>query len=409
MGGFIKHYGLTIALLAGMAAGGLCGHFSPEAAHAIRPVGEAFINLVFVLVVPLVFFSIAQSFIRMHRSGLLGKMMGRILLVFAVMSIVAGAVALLGTRIYPPVTEAERVVLQGAAGQTATQEGNGLAEAIVGALTVPDFRMLFSKDHLLALIVFAALLGYATARSGEKGAPLARVIESGAAVTTDLVRLLMKAAPVGLGCWFASTVAGAGTGLLAGYVRVVILFLAMTAVFFLVINSLYIFLARGRKGLAAFWQSIWPAAVTAVATASSAVAMPPAIEAAKRAGAAPEIADATLPLGTNLHKSGSILAGVCKVMFLMLLFSHPVSGFGTACAIFGLAILESLLMGAIPTGGFSGEVFLCSILGFPPEAVGLIIVISTLVDIPATLLNTQGNIVAALLVDALSGKDSHSA
>ncbi len=403
MKGFLKNYGLTVALLAGIAAGAVCGLLWPQAARAIRPVGELFINLVFVLVVPLVFLSVALSFIRMHRSGLLGKVMLRILLVFAVMSVVAAVAALTGASFYPPLTEAGRNLLDGIVPQSAAQDGGSLAEALVGALTVPDFKMLFSKDHLLALIVFASLLGYATARSGEKGEPLARLIESGSDVTTKLVGLLMKAAPIGLGCWFAGTVADAGKGLLAGYLRVLVLYLGLTVVFFLVINSLYILFARGKTGLKAFWKHIWPAAVTAVATSSSAVAMPPAIEAAKNAGAKPEIADATVPLGINLNKNGSVLAGVIKIVFLMLLFSRPMTGGGIIFAILGLSILESLLMGAIPTGGFSGEIFLCSVMGFPPEAVGIIIVISTLVDIPATLLNTQGNVVAALLVDSLSG------
>lgn len=404
MSAFLKHYGQTLALLTGIIAGGACGLLLPGAVPYVRPVGELFINLIFVLVVPLVFFSVALAVLRMHRSGMLGRVMSCTLLVFLGMSIVAAGLALAAVSIGNPLDGAAAQLLSNASGQVAENSDGSLGKALVQALSVPDFPMLFSKEHLLALIVFAVLLGCGTALAGEKGERVAGALDAGAEVTGKMMELLMYAAPVGLGCWFAGTLAGIGTDLMRGYVRILVIYLVLSVLVFTLVNSLYVFLAHGKDGLKAFWQHLWPAAMTAVATASSAVAMPAAIRSVRNAGVRSEIAEAVIPLGTNIHKNGSVMAAICKITFLALLFSRPAGGGAFVAMAIGLALLEAMVLGAVPSGGFTGEIFLCSVLGFPPEAVGIIVVIGTLVDIPATLLNVQGNMVAAVLVDAFTGR-----
>ena len=87
----------------------------------------------------------------------------------------------------------------------------------------------------------------------------------------------------------------------------------------------------------------------------------------------------------------------------MLLCARPTAGLGALGLIVGVALLEAVVLGAVPGGGMAGEIFICSVLGFSPEMVGVIVVIGTIIDIPATLLNVGGNVVGAILVDRLSG------
>ena len=413
MNAFLKNYGATLLLLAGIVLGAFCGILLPQAAHAVKPVGEIFLNLIFVMIVPLVFFSTASSICKLRGSGMLGRTVVTILAVFFGMSLVAALVGLLGTARIPLVLPSEWDWVNGG-----TQEGAGygtvpMAEAIVGALTATDFSLLLSKEHMLALVLFSALFGYAVGAAGEKGAVMGRFILSGTEVMMTMVRLVMVLAPVGLGCYFADTIASVGASLLGGYLRVLLLYLALTLLFFFVINSLYVFLAggtagtgiRGRwKALKLYWTHIWAPSATAAGTVSSAAAMPAAMTAAGRMGVAPEIAESVIPLGTNIHKDGSVLGAVFKIVFLMALVGRPVSEAGTLLAILGVALLEAVVLSAVPSGGLTGEVFICSVMGFPPDMVGIIVVIGTIIDIPATLLNVNGNIVGALLVDRLSGR-----
>ena len=404
MNGFFKNYGATLLLLAGILLGALCGALWPAAAHAVKPLGELFLNLIFVMVVPLVFFSIANSICGLHRSGMLGKTLLEILFVFVGMSLIAALVAFAWVR-PSALSMVERTsILNGAStSPVADVEGTGsLLQALTDALTVSDFGLLLSKEHLLPLIVFAALLGYAVCAVGEKARAVEDFLQGGSEVMIRMMKGVMVAAPVGLGCYFASTIASVGSELLGVYLQVFIRYLILTVIFFCLISVLYVSAARGRAGNQAYWRHIWDPAATAVATSSSAATMPVAIEAAKRMGVSAPIAESVIPLGTNIHKDGSVMAAVFKIVFLMLLCGRPIGGFEAFALIIGVALLEAIVLGAVPGGGMAGEIFICSVMGFPPEMVGIIVIIGTIVDMPATLLNVNGNIVASILVDRLA-------
>ena len=94
-----------------------------------------------------------------------------------------------------------------------------------------------------------------------------------------------------------------------------------------------------------------------------------------------------------------------KAVFLMTLFGMSYAGVGNWLTLVGVAILVGAVMGAIPTGGMTGELLVCSVFGFPPEMAAVVLVISTTVDIPATLTNSTGNIVSALLVERFTPKE----
>ena len=423
MNGFLKHYGATLALLAGIALGALCGVLWPEAAHAVKPVGTLFLNLIFVMIVPLVFFSTASSICKLRGSGMLGRTVLTILAVFLGMSLVAALLGLAGTAGVSLVVPSEWNTASGALTGGAALGSVAVSDAIVGALTASDFSLLLSKEHMLALVVFSALFGYAVGAAGEQGSAMEGFVLSGTAVMMKMVSLVMVLAPLGLGCYFADTVASVGAQLLGGYLRVLLLYLGLTVVVFFVVNSLYVFCAGGAWGSSAdgpvtsgkgfrtrldalkrYWSHIWAPAATAVGTASSAAAMPSAMESARGMGVRPEIAESVIPLGTNIHKDGSVLGAVFKIVFLLALCGRVDWGAGTVLAIVGVALLEAVVLSAVPSGGLTGEVFICSVMGFPPEMVGIIVVIGTLIDVPATLLNVSGNVTASVVVDALTGR-----
>ena len=415
MSSFIKNYASSLLLFAGLVAGALVGAFAPSAAHFLRPVGEIFLNLIFVMVVPLVFFSTASAICRLRGSGSLGGLFGTTFGVFLVMSLVAAGLGMLGTSLFS-IAPGEGFSLQGVsgAGSAGSSGGSeagslvgssgapGTGTAIVGALTASDFSLLLSKEHMLALLIFAALFGFAAAAAGEKGLPVRQLLESGNEVMVRMVGLVMKAAPLGLGCYIAGLIPTLGTLVLGGYLRVLLLYCALTLVLFFIINSLYV-LGSGAS-LGKFWRHIWEPAATAAATASSAAAIPSAIAATKRMGVRDSVAEVVIPLGTNLHRDGSVLGAIFKIAFLMLLTGRIASGPEALLTILGVALLESVVLSAVPSGGLTGEIFICSVMGFDPSLVTVIVVIGVLIDIPATLLNAGGNVTAAVVIDRLTSR-----
>lgn len=387
-------FGGTEAMLTGVIAGAVVGALWPAAAHFVKPVGDIFLNLLFALVVPMVFFSISLAFFRLKSRKQVGKLLLKTLAAFAILWLSCGIISYISTLIANPLGN-----FTGDVGAVLGDQPEAKGNALTNALSVSDFPELFSKFHLLPLIIFSALIGLGTAIAGEKGAAFAGFLDSGNEVIIKAMGVLMKVAPIGLGCYFADTIAVIGNGLLEGYLRIFCIYCVLTAIYVFVLFPLIIFLARGRDGLKAFAKNIIPPSVTALASASSSVAMPGNIEAAEKTGIDESVAQSVVPLATNLLKAGSMALDVIKIVFLMTLCGQVATGIVPAVSIIGMAILSALVSGAVTNGGVTGELLICTMLGIKPEMAGIIMIIGTIADIPATLVNSQSTVVTAALAD----------
>lgn len=389
MNGILKNYAGTLTMLAGVLAGGVVGALWPAATPYLKPVGDIFLNLLFVLVIPMVFCSISLSFCRLRSGGKLGRLLLRTAMVFSAIWLIFGVVAYVAMLLSGSLSPAEQSV------SDALLPAQSRADALVSAFSVPDFPQLFSKYSILPLMIFSALLGAGISASGSKGLPMVKALESCNEAVMRAMDFLMLLAPLGLGCYFADSVASIGASVLGGYLKVFLLYCLLALLLFAVVNPALVLLSRGKTAFAAFWRHIVPPSLTALATASSSVAMPGNIEAAQRIGAEESVAGAVVPLATNLLKAGSVAGAVLKVAFLMAF-----CGLGTPTpACIGIAILAAVVSGAVANGGVTGDLLICSLLGVDPSLVGVVMIIGTIIDIPATLLNSQTNVVAALLAD----------
>lgn len=402
----LRHYGFTICLLLGIILGGLSGIIFGEKAAIVQPIGDLFLNLMFVVIVPLVFLSISSSIAEMKQMARLGKIMGTVFAVFLSTALIAAVIAFIGTQIYNPFQNVDVSTLIAHLPPAPDSHGKSLGEIIVNTFTVPDFLQLFTKSSLLPLIVFSVLLGLATSMSGEKGQPVADFLTAGTTVILRMVKIIMYAAPVGLGCYFAATVGHLGPQIINGYLNAFLLYLVLTIIYFFGANTLYAFVAGGKLGVKVFWSNVLTPAITAVATSSSAACIPANLVATKKMSVPDDIAETVIPLGANTHKDGSVIGGIIKIVFLFTLFHKDMSDPMSIAAIISVAFLVGAVMGAIPSGGMTGELMICSVFGFSPELVGTIMIISTIIDVPATLLNSTGNTVCAMMVTRfVEGKD----
>jgi Na+/H+-dicarboxylate symporter len=387
-------------LVLGLLLGALLGIFLPSAVPYIKPIGDIFLNLLFILIVPLVFFSIATAIYNLKQRQMVGRVLGITMIVFIVLGLIAGILTYLGCIVFNPM---DATMPQWS---NTTFEKQNAGELLVNTLTVSDFNLLLSKSHILPLIVFALLFGLAIASLGEKGKPMARFIESGNMVIMQIMELIMKLAPIGLGCYFASIIAQLGTQVLTGYMRMLLLFCALTLLVYFVLFPLCIYFVCGKNQLKLFFKHILSPSLTALATCSSSACMPINIISCKRMEVKDEIAETVIPLGTNLFKIGSIMNGVLKVIFAMALVGMSYESLSAGTIVVLLAFLSATVVGAIPSGGMTGEIFICALLGIDPQLVGVLMVVATIVDIPATLLNSIGNITATTLINKLTDKKS---
>lgn len=390
-------------LLLAILIGGVAGLIFGEKTAVVKPFGDLFLNLMFMIIVPLVFFSIASAISNMNGMKRLGKIMGSILVVFLLTASVAAVLGLFGASIIKPLesTDVDSIKAIMSSSDTTDQEQIPFLSQLVNTFTVPDFHLLLSRSNMLQLIVFSLLFGISTAMVGEKAKPVADFLSAATAVMMKMVNIVMYYAPIGLGCYFAAVIGELGPQILEGYARSFVLYLILTLIYYFGFFTLYAFLSGGKTGVKLFWKNAITPSVTAIATCSSAACIPVNLAAVRKMGVPKDIAETIIPLGANTHKDGSVFGGVLKIVFLFALFGKDLTSIPNILSILAVAFLVGAVMGAIPGGGMIGEMLIISIYGFPPETLPIIAVISTIIDAPATLLNSTGNTVCAMLVTRL--------
>ena len=403
---FFNTYKSTIILLAAIIVGAIIGIVYGEKAAVISPLGDIFLNLLFIAIIPLIFVSITVSISKMQQPKRLGKIMLTIVGVLIFTSLVAVLVGLLSTYSFdlvnPEDGEQIRASLE-TQDVDVTSEEISFLERTVSVLTVNDFNQLISKDNIIALLVVSILVGIAINMSGEKGKPVQNFLISANEVIMNFIKIIMYYAPIGLGAYFAALIGTYGTAIAIGYAKTFFMYLIVSILFYLIAYSIYAYIAAGIKGVKVFWKNIIPCTVTALATCSSAASIPINISTAKKIGVSDDIAETIIPLGTSFHKDGSIIGSVFKIMFLVCLFGSSV-GF---IKVLLVSLLVTLLVTAVPIGGGTiSEMMILTLMGFPVNALPILTIIATIIDAPATVLNVVGDTSASMLVARIvDGKD----
>lgn len=400
----LKNYAQSILLLLAIILGGILGVFYKEQALLLKPIGTLFINLIFMMIVPLIFFSISSSIAKMKPKRL-GKIMRSALLVFVITSILCVAIGLLGTYIYKPLDGMDIQAIQKEMqleDEVETEPMNPL-EQFVHSITTTDFYLLLSKDSILPLIIFSILFGLSTALTSEKSEPMIHFLEAGNTVMMKMISMIMYFAPIGLGCYFAATIGELGASLITGYIKAFLGYTVLAILYYIIIYTVQAWIAGGMKGVKDYWLHIITPSLTALGTCSSGVAIPSNILAAKKIGVPDDVAEMVIPLGTNIHKEGSLIGSVLKIVFLFCLFGREMTTLPVILSILGGAILVGFLISAVPVGGgVISEMLILTLFGFPTNAIGILAIIATIIDAPATVLNVVGNTSCAMLTARLT-------
>ena len=396
-----KAYRFPIILLGAIVLGCFVGATMGKEAVVFKPLGDIFLNAMFMIVVPLVFTTICSAVSNMSSMNRLGRVMGSLVTVFLVTGAIAAVLMLVTVKFFPP-----------AAGTTLSLSASEAleplktADQIVKAITVSDFQDLLSKSHMLPLILFSILFGVSLQMLGERARPIAQGISILAEAMLKLVTLVMYYAPIGLGAYFAALVGDFGPNLLGAYMRSMVVYHIVTLAYFFIAFTIYSYLATGGRGTWTFWKHILTPAVTALGTQSSTATLPVNLEAAHKIGIPDDISEVVLPIGATAHMEGSCLSGILKIAFLFGIFGMPFEGLGTFGSAVLVAVLSGVVLSGIPGGGLVGEMLIVSLYGFPPEAFPIIATLGFLVDPAATMVNATGDTCSAMLVSRIvEGRD----
>ena len=409
---FFKNYGFITSMLLGIIAGCIVGAMFPvvedaagnvvdPGATVLEPFGTIFINLMFCVVVPMVFCSICSAIANMDSMKKAGKIMGVTVATFCVTAGIAAIIMYIICRIFPLV-QGQYTITEGV-----VDEPLGLGDMVINFFTKPDFAELLSRKAILPLIVFAILCGFGIQMSGGKKTMTAKLLEDITGCIMNVVKIITYYAPIGFFGFFATLVSKYGPKLIGDYSRTLLLYYGLCFAYMFTFFPLYARFGGGKGAVKVMFKHLFKPAAVSFGTCSSVATIPTNMEAAEETGISKDVTNIVLPLGATMHMDGSAMSAIIKVAFLFGIFGKD---FGTGEAILAIivAIFSSVAMSGIPGGGGTGELVLCTIF-FPEQmaiAYPIAIALGNLVDPPATMLNAAGDYVVSYIVERfVTGKN----
>ena len=401
MKNFLKNYTFIICMLLGIAGGCIVGLAAPEFAGNLAPLGTLFTNMMFCLVVPMVFCSIASAIANMPSMKRAGKVMGVTITTFFVTAGIASIIMYAVMRVFPVVTGTYDVP------QADPSAVMGVGDMIVSFFTKPDFVELLSRRAILPLIVFAVIMGFGIQMNGGPGTMTAKLLEDITGCIMNAVKIVTYYAPVGFFGFFANLVADYGPELIGDYGRTLLLYYGLCFVYMFTFFPIYARFGGGKGAVKVMFRHLFKPAAVSFGTCSSVATIPTNMEAAESTGINKDISNIVLPLGATMHMDGSAMSAILKVAFLFGMFGQDFTT-GRAILAIVVAVFSSVAMSGIPGGGGTGELALCTIF-FPEQmaiAYPMALALGNLVDPPATMLNAAGDYVVSYIVSRfVDGKD----
>ncbi len=391
---FWKAYGFLLAMLLSVVAGCVVGWLWPGATM-LKPLGTLFINMMFCIVVPMVFASIAGAVANMGNRRRAGKIVGLSVAVFLLTGTLAGAIMFFVVKLYPPVLNAWTHLPGGDVGEHAS-----VAQLMVNFFTAEDFVGLLSRRAMLPLIVFSILFGFAVNLRGGKESLVGKWLAEMSDVMLQFVKMVMYYAPIAFFGFFADLVATYGPQITADYGRAMLAYYPLCFLYLLLLMPLFAWLGAGRRGMRQFFSHVFHPTLVSLGTCSSIATIPSNLNAARRSGISGEVSDILLPLGATMHMDGSAIACVLKVAFLYGVFGRELS-FGMLVPVVLVSVLSAVGTSGVPGGGYIGEYIVCSVF-FPEQmamAFPILVTIGNLVDPPATMVNATGDFAVSFLVE----------
>ena len=402
-----KNYAFLAIMLGAMILGAIVGAIFPvtedsAGATVLKPLGTVFINMMFCIVVPMVFASIASAVANMESRKRAGKIMGTTVATFVVTGAIAAVIMFVLMKVFPPVLTAWNELPAEEIGEYAS-----MSDMIVNFFTAEDFVGLLTRRAMLPLIVFSLLFGFAVNLNGGKETLVGKFLDDLSNVMLKFVKIITYYAPIAFFGFFADLVATYGPQITESYGRALLVYYPLCFIYIFTAWPLFAWFGGGKGAIKTMFKHIAKPAIVSLGTCSSVATIPTNMEVAEDTGISKDVSDMVLPLGATMHMDGSCFSCVLKIAFVFGVFGQTLS-FSQLIPIVLVAVLSSVGMSGVPGGGYIGEYIICSIF-FPSQmelAFPILVAIGNLVDPPATMINSAGDYVVSYIVSRfVEGKD----
>lgn len=389
---------ILIALVLGVVTG-IILTFVPEAVfskldtYLLTPVGQIFINLIMMLVVPIVFVSIVLGTAGLGEPAKLGGIGVQTITFFLVTTAIALCISLALAFAIKPGTEG---VFDVSIADYEANEAPPIMETLVNIIPTNPVSSMAAGD-MLQIIAFAIFVGIALAILGDKTSGIHRLFNQANEVLMYLVNVIMKAAPYGAFALIASAIGGAGLdaiGSMGAYMGTVILGLFIHAAVTYTIAIWFL----GRGNPITFYKGFFPAMSVAFSTASSNATLPISMKAAQEnLGVSKSISSFVQPLGATVNMDGTAIMQATAAVFISQVYAIPLD-FTDIILIIITATLASIGTAGVPGVGLIMLAMVLTQVGLPVEGIALIIGIDRLLDMLRTSLNITGDAVCAYII-----------
>ena len=403
------HTKILFGLLLGIASGVVAARlgWSDQVSTYVEPVGQAFLQLIRMAVVPLVFASLVTGVAGMHDVGKLGRIGAKAVLYYLVTTAIAITFGLLLANTLKPgvglpedvQSRLQRDADPEAADNRLTLQPPGIAETLLNVIPGNPVRAM-ADGNMLQLIFFALVLGIAlTTISREKAGPVIAFFDGLNEAMIALIHLIMKLAPYGVFALSASIVGDFGIDILLLLLKYALVVIVGLGLYVVIACSLAV-KVFSNLGIRKFFRGIRPAQLIAFSTSSSSATLPVTMECAQvNLGVPKEIASLTLPLGATINMDGTALYQGVSAVFIAQVYGMDLA-IGQQLTIVLTATLASIGTAGAPAAGIMMLAMILRSIGVPLEGIALILGVERILDMCRTAVNVTGDACCAVIVSA---------
>ena len=390
---------LAWQMMIGLALGVVVGALVEQetAKTFLQPLGDLFIRLIRMVVVPLVLATIIAGAAGSSDTSKLGRVATKTLICYALTTAVAVAMGLIFASFIQPGVGLD-LSTEGLAAKAV--EAPPLTQTLLNIVPINPMQAM-SEGQMLQIIFFAVIFGFGLSALGERGKPVLNFFELVGDTMIRVTHIVMLYAPIGVFGLIAYTVSRHGLGVLLPLFQLILSSFLATAFFVIVLLVPLVRVVTGIP-MMTFYKGVFEPWLVAFTTCSSAAALPANLNAARRLGSTKAVASFSIPLGNTINMNGTaIYMGVCSI------FAAEVYGLDLTMAdqltIVLMGVLAAVGTAGVPGAGLIMTTVVFTQVGIPLEAVALIAGVDRILDMIRTSINVVGDVASAVIVTRLEG------
>ena len=390
---------LAWQMMIGLALGVVVGALVEQetAKTFLQPLGDLFIRLIRMVVVPLVVATIIAGAAGISDTSKLGRVATKTLICYALTTAVAVAIGLVFASFIQPGVGLD-LSTEGLAAKAV--EAPPLTQTLLNIVPINPMQAM-SEGQMLQIIFFAVIFGFGLSSLGDRCKPVLNYFEVVGDTMIRVTGIVMLYAPIGVFGLIAFTVSRHGLGVLLPLFQLILSSFLATAFFVILLLVPLVRVVTGIP-MMTFYRGIFEPWLIAFTTCSSAAALPANLNAARRLGSTKAVASFSIPLGNTINMNGTaIYMGVCSI------FAAEVYGLDLTMAdqvtIVLMGVLAAVGTAGVPGAGLIMTTVVFTQVGIPLEAVALIAGIDRILDMIRTSINVVGDVASALIVTRLEG------